>query len=325
MIETKELTKVFGDITAVDHISLEIREGEIFGFLGPNGAGKTTLVSMLCTLLNPDSGSAAVMEHDVQEQAREIRKSAGIVFQDPSLDEKLTGRENLELSAVLYRVPKNVRNRRIDGILDAVGLKDRADSFVRAYSMGMRRRLEVARALIHRPRILFLDEPTLGLDPKAREWVWEHLKMLNQSEHITIVLATNYMEEAERLCDRVGIIDRGKMIALGTPDSLKAELKGDVITLQVKNPGGLVDEFRGVDFIKDVKLIDGKIVFIVENGESAIPGIVELAGGDRIESIELHRPTLNDVFLHYTGRDIRRGERMGAGKGQRMKRRRRRA
>jgi ABC-2 type transport system ATP-binding protein len=265
------------------------------------------------------------MEQDIQEHAREIRKSAGIVFQDPSLDEKLTGRENLEFSAALYRVPKNVRNRRIDGILDAIGLKDRADSFVRAYSMGMRRRLEVARALIHRPRILFLDEPTLGLDPKAREWVWEHLLALNKNEGTTIILATNYMEEAERLCDRVGIIDRGKMIALGTPDSLKAELKGDVITLQVKNPGGLVDEFRGVDFIKDVKLIDGKIVFIVENGESAIPGIVELAGGDRIESIELHRPTLNDVFLHYTGRDIRRGERMGAGKGQRMKRRRRRA
>ncbi|MEE8403296.1 MAG: ATP-binding cassette domain-containing protein [Candidatus Hydrothermarchaeaceae archaeon] len=322
MIKIKELTKVFGDLTAVDRVSLEINEGEIFGFLGPNGAGKTTLISMLCTLLNPDSGSAVVMGYDVKEQARDIRKSIGIVFQDPSLDGKLTGRENLEISAILYRVPKNVRKERIDEVLDVVGLKDRADSFVRTYSMGMRRRLEIARPLIHNPRILFLDEPTLGLDPLAREWVWEHLKTLNQRGHTTIVLATNYMEEAERLCDRVGIVDRGRMITIGSPKELKEGLKGDVIILKVKNPEGFVDKFQGVDFIKDVKILDEKIVFIVENGENAIPGIVGLAGGEKVESIELHRPTLNDVFLHYTGKEIGGEGRKDNKKAPQMRRRR---
>lgn len=322
MIKIKELTKVFGDLVAVDHVNLEVHEGEIFGFLGPNGAGKTTLISIFCTLLNPSLGSVVVMGYDVQEQAREIRKSIGIVFQDPSLDEKLTGRENLEISATLYRVPKNVRRGRIDEVLDIVGLKDRADSFVRTYSMGMKRRLEVVRPLIHHPKILFLDEPTLGLDPRAREWVWEHLKALNQREGTTIVLATNYMEEAERLCDRVGIIDRGRMITIGTPKRLKDGLKGDVIILKVKNPEGLVDKFQGVDFVKDVKILDERIVFIVENGENAIPRIVEIAGSDRVLSIELHRPTLNDVFLHYTGRDIQKEEKAEGRKGKKMKRRR---
>jgi ABC-2 type transport system ATP-binding protein len=280
---------------------------------------------MLCTLLSPDSGSAAVMGCDVQEQAKEIRKSIGIVFQDPSLDGKLTGRENLEISATLYGVPKNARKERIDEVLDIVGLKDRANSLVGTYSMGMRRRLEVARALIHRPGILFLDEPTLGLDPKAREWVWEHLLALNQNERTTIILATNYMEEAERLCNRVGIIDRGKMVATGTPKQLKDELKGDVITLKVENPEGIVDKFKASFIIKDVKLIDKRIVFIVENVESAIPRVVELAGVDKIKSIELHRPTLNDVFLHYTGRYIREEGKTGSERNgpKKMKRRRR--
>jgi ABC-2 type transport system ATP-binding protein len=305
MIELRELTKAFGDTKAVDGISLEIAGGEIFGFLGPNGAGKTTLLSMLCTLLGPDGGSASVMGHDVRKQAREIRKSIGIIFQDPSLDEKLTGRENLEISAALYKVPKNKRKEKINEILEVVGLKERADSLVRTYSIGTRRRLEIARALIHEPKILILDEPTLGLDPKAREGAWEHLLKLNKNEGTTTVLATNYMEEAERLCSRVGIVDGGKLIAVGTPDELKGALKGDVITLKVKNPGEIAGKFESIDFIKDVKIIKGKIFLIVEKGESAIPKIIELAGSDKVDSIELHRPTLNDVFLHHTGREIR--------------------
>jgi ABC-2 type transport system ATP-binding protein len=321
MIEIRELSKAFGDIKAVEGISLEIAGGEIFGFLGPNGAGKTTLLSMLCTLLRPDGGSAIVMGSDLQSKAGEIRKSIGIVFQDPSLDEKLTGRENLEISAALYKVPKNKRKKKINRMLDVVGLGDRADSLVRTYSMGMRRRLEIARALIHSPRLLILDEPTLGLDPKAREGVWEHFLELNQSEGTTIVLATNYMEEAERLCGRVGIVDRGKMIAIGTPGELKAELEGDVITLRVKRPEEAADKLKAADFIKDTKIIEKRIVFIVENGENAIPRIVETAGSDSIDSIELHRPTLNDVFLHHTGRDIRREGEGEKRRGPKMRRR----
>jgi ABC-2 type transport system ATP-binding protein len=262
------------------------------------------------------------MGSDLQSKAGEIRKSIGIVFQDPSLDEKLTGRENLEISAALYKVPKNKRKEKINEILGVVGLKERADSLVRTYSIGTRRRLEIARALIHEPKILILDEPTLGLDPKAREGAWEHLLKLNKNEGTTIVLATNYMEEAERLCSRVGIVDGGKMISLGTPGELKSELEGDIITLKVKRPEEVAEKFKDTDFIKNTKIIEKRIVFIVEAGESAIPRVVELLGGDIIDSIELHRPTLNDVFLHYTGRDIRKKGEEEKRQGQKMKRRR---
>jgi ABC-2 type transport system ATP-binding protein len=324
MIEIKEISKAFGGLKAVDAISLEIADGEIFGFLGPNGAGKTTLLSMLSTLTVPDSGSAEIMGLDVQSQAKEIRKSLGIVFQDPSLDEKLTGRENLEISAVLYGVPKEKRKEKIDELLGVVGLVERAGSLVRTYSMGMRRRLEIARALIHKPRLLFLDEPTLGLDPKAREGVWEHLLTLNQNEGTTIVLATNYMEEAERLCSRVGIIDGGKMIAMGTPSELKSTLEGDVVTLALPRPGEAIEAFKAADFIKDAKVVGGKIILIVESGERAIPRIIDMSP-ETVESIDFHRATLNDVFLYYTGRELRKEETPQKGKGMRkMKGRRRR-
>lgn len=323
MIETKELTKAFGDTTAVDHINLKIKEGEIFGFLGPNGAGKTTLLSMLSTLMVSDSGSAEIMGLDVQSQAKEIRKSIGIVFQDPSLDEKLTARENLEISAVLYRVPKEKRKEKIDELLGVVGLVERAGSLVRTYSMGMRRRLEIARALIHQPKLLFLDEPTLGLDPKAREGVWEHLLALNQNEGTTIVLATNYMEEAERLCSRVSIVDKGKMIRVGTPSELKSELERDVVTLALPRPGEAIEAFKGADFIKGAKVVGGKIILIVESGERTIPRIIDMSP-ETVESIDFHRATLNDVFLYYTGRELRKEETPQKGKGMRkMKGRRR--
>lgn len=309
MIEIRELKFAFGPIKAVEGVSLDIAKGEIFGFLGPNGAGKTTLLSVLCTLLAPDGGTAAVMGNDVVKQASEIRKSIGVVFQDKSLDEKLTGRENLEISAALYSVPKTRRKEKIDELLDGFGLADRANSPVRTYSMGMRRRLEIARALIHTPPVLFLDEPTLGLDPKAREWAWDHLLALNKKEGTTIVLATNYMEEAERLCTRVGVVDEGKVIALGTPEELKGGLEGDVVALASRGPKKeIADKFDGIDFIKDKKIIKEKIIFIVENPESAVPRIVEIAGPENVISIELHRPTLNDVFLHLTGKEIKKEE-----------------
>jgi ABC-2 type transport system ATP-binding protein len=315
MIEIKGLTKAFGGQTALDGITLDIEDGEIFGFLGPNGAGKTTLLSILCTLSSPDGGSAAVMGNDTAGQAGEIRRSIGAVFQDKSLDEKLTGRENLEISAALYSVPKNKRKEKIDELLSGTGLAERAGSLVNTYSMGMKRRLEIARALIHNPKILFLDEPTLGLDPKAREWVWERLLEINRNEGTTIVLATNYMEEAERLCGRVGIIDGGKMISMGTPGDLKSGLEGDVITLVVPRPAEAIEAFKGAEFIRDAKVVGGKIILIVESGERAIPRIIDMAPG-KVESIDFHRATLNDVFLHYTGKELRKEDAPARGKGK---------
>ena len=315
MIEIKEVVKAFGGQRALDGITLDIGEGEFFGFLGPNGAGKTTLLSILGTLSLPDGGTASIMGNDTSSQAGEIRRSIGVVFQDKSLDEKLTGRENLKISAALYSVPKNKRKEKIDELLDGIGLADRAGSLVGTYSMGMKRRLEIVRAFIHTPKILLLDEPTLGLDPKAREWVWERLITLNQKEGTTIVLATNYMEEADRLCGRVGIIDGGRMITTGTPGELKSTLKGDVVTLMVPRPGEAIEAFKGAEFIKDAKVVGGKIILIVKSGERAIPRIIDLSP-ETVESIDFHRATLNDVFLHYTGRELKKEEEPSKGKGR---------
>ena len=205
-ILTENLTKEFNGIVAVDKLNLEVEEGEIFGLLGPNGAGKTTTILMLCTILKPTSGSAKINGYDIVKQPNEVRKSIGIVFQDPSLDDRLTGRENLEMHAALYKVPKNIRRKRIEEVLELVELTDRADSLVKTYSGGMKRRLEIARGLIHYPKVLFLDEPTLGLDPQTREHIWRYIKELAKRENITIILTTHYMEEADFLCDRIAII-----------------------------------------------------------------------------------------------------------------------
>jgi len=271
IIETNGLTKNFGELVAVDKVSLKIREGEIFGLLGPNGAGKTTLISMLCTILAPSSGTAKVNGHNIIKQPSEVRKSIGIVFQDPSLDDRLTGRENLYIHARLYSVPSAQREKRIDEVLELVELRDRQNDLVRYYSGGMRRRLELARGLLHYPKVLFLDEPTLGLDPQTRKRVWEYIQQLAKREKITIVLTTHYMEEADLLCDRIAIIDYGKIISLGTPNQLKKFIGGDSIILSV------TEKDRGLarQVFPNAKEFDGNFALAVKNAEKDIGRILD--------------------------------------------------
>lgn len=303
MIETSELTKVFDGLTVVDHVSLKVKEGETLGLVGPNGAGKTTLISMLCTLLKPTSGTAAVNGYDVQKDPYEVRRSIGIVFQGQSLDDRLTGIENLQIQAVLYDMPRNTRKERINEVLDFVGLKDRGSAIVRTYSGGMRRRLEIARGLLHRPRILFLDEPTLGLDPQGREDIWRHIEEL---EDITIFLATNYMEEADRLCDRVGIINEGKLIVEGTPTALKHELKGDMIYIKAKNLDEIFSDLQSLDFVIDAKILGDRIALTIK--DRIDEKFIGFLNRHEFESIDFHRPSLNDVFLKYVGRGLQSSE-----------------
>jgi len=306
IIEVKNLSKIFNDeIRAVDNISFEIRKGEIFGFLGPNGAGKTTTINMLCTLIRPTSGGATVYGHDINKYPDEVRKCIGLVFQDTSLDDRLTARENLELHTRLYGVPKSERRKRIDEVLELVELSDRANSVVRTFSGGMQRRLEIARGLIHYPKVLFLDEPTLGLDPQTRKHVWDYILKLKKEYKITIMMTTHYMEEADELCDRVAIIDHGKIIAIGAPKKLKDSLGGDTIILDILD--GDVEKAKKV--FKKAKIFDSQILLSVKNAGREIKKVLEKAKKNRIEVIEanIRKPTLNDVFLHLTGREIREG------------------
>src|SRR5512143_2190076 len=231
-IETKQLTKAYGTLKAVDSLDISVEKGEILGLLGPNGAGKTTTVSMLCTILKPTSGTATVNGYDLVHEASKVRKSIGIVFQEPSVDDRLTGRENLFMHANLYSVPASEQRERIDQVLKLVELDDRADDLLRTYSGGMRRRLELGRGLIHYPKVLFLDEPTLGLDPQTRNHIWTYIRELKKTHDITIVLTTHYMDEADKLCDHIGIMDHGKIVALDTPGKLKETLQGDLITIK---------------------------------------------------------------------------------------------
>jgi len=309
-IETFDLTKRFGGMVAVDRLNLKIKYGEIFGLLGPNGAGKTTTISMLCTIVNPSSGTAKVHGYDILKEPHEVRKSIGIVFQDPSIDDRLTGRENLEFHAMLYGLPRKIRERRIIDVLRLVELEDRANSIMRTYSGGMRRRLEIARGLLHYPKVLFLDEPTLGLDPQTREHIWNYIEELSKRENITIVLTTHYMEEAEKLCDRVAIIDYGQIKVLNTPDSLKNSLEGDVIKIKTSNPRLLAAQLSEKILVLKSHETNDVLSICTRNGETVIPKIVELAqnAGVEIQSVVLQKPTLNDVFLHYTGREIRAAE-----------------
>jgi len=310
-IATEKLTKKFGDLIAVDRVDLEVEEGEIFGLLGPNGAGKTTLAKMLATLLLPTSGRAFVCGFDVRERPHEVRKAIGIVFQDPSIDEKLTGREHLELHARLYGMrDRAAREARIAELLELVGLSDRADSLVETYSGGMQRRLEIARGLLHRPRVLFLDEPTLGLDAQTRRMIWDYIKELNRREGITILLMTHYMEEAEYLCDRVAIIDRGRIIALDTPENLKRTAGMEVIEIRAGNPSELRSALSSIEGVRRAEEEDGAVRLWVAEGERMVPEIMRLAWerGIGVHSISLHKPSLEDVFLKLTGRTIREEE-----------------
>ncbi len=306
-IETFDLTKSYGKILALDRLNLKIEYGEVFGLLGPNGAGKTTAISMLCTIVAPTSGSALVNGFDIIRQSNKVRKSIGIVFQDPSIDDRLTGRENMKLHATLYDIPVSAAGKRINDLLELVGLSDRADSPMKTYSGGMRRRLELARGLLHNPKVLFLDEPTLGLDPQTRQLLWDHIEQLARQEKITVILTTHYMEEAERLCTRVGIIDFGRIKVVDTPSSLIGSLKGDVVTVVTGQPQEFVLKMKNLNIAYGVEATDSKVRLNLSEAEKMVPLIIETAAAENIEvkSVSIHKPTLNDVFLHYTGREIR--------------------
>ncbi len=309
-IETRDLTKKYGELTAVDRLNLTVDHGEVFGLLGPNGAGKTTIISMLCTIINPTSGHATVNGYDILKRAGKVRRSIGIVFQDPSIDDRLTGRENLQLHACLYDVPSELAKKRITEVLNLVGLEDRADYAMKTYSGGMRRRLELARGLLHQPNVLFLDEPTLGLDPQTREHLWEYIENLAKTTEITIILTTHYMEEADQLCQRVAIIDYGKIKVIDTPSNLKTTLKGDVITVTTAQPHKLAARFNELGLAPHLDVLTDSIRLTVPNAEKLIPKLIKIANeaGIEVSSVSIHHPTLNDVFLHYTGRDIRAEE-----------------
>ena len=309
-IETKGITKKFDEITAVNNVSISVKPGELFGLLGPNGAGKTTLISMLSTMIEPSGGTARVWDFDVEKEASLVRENIGMVFQDTTLDDRLTGRENLDLHGRLYGLDGKTRKKRIGEVLSLVELTERADAIVKTYSGGMMRRLEIARGLMHHPHVLFLDEPTLGLDPQTRNHIWEYIKTLNKEEGVTIVLTTHYMEEADHLCNRIAIIDHGEIVVLDTPEALKNMLGGDVITLELEKPENkprlcAIYKTNGCASIVSEKEKD--IFITVRDGEHQIPHVLALASdaGIPIRAVSLRKPTLDDVFIHFTGRAIR--------------------
>jgi len=300
-IEASGLTKKYGELLAVDGLNLTIPEGEIFGLLGPNGAGKTTTLSMLATLLKPTAGTAKVNGFDIISDPDKVRRSIGIVFQDPSSDDILTGRENLYLHALMFGVPKDDRSQRIDYVLKLVDLHDRENDIVKKYSGGMRRRLELARGLLHNPRVLFLDEPTLGLDPQTREHIWEYIENLVKSEKVTVIMTTHYMDEADRLCNRVAIIDHGHVAALDTPSALKSKVGGEIIRLRTRSPK--LENVNGLDYVISVDQSGSTLLLTVKDASAHLQEILSVVGA--VDSVEVRTPTLNDVFLHYTGREIR--------------------
>ena len=310
IITTNNLTKKYDKLKAVDNISFSVKKGEIFGFLGPNGAGKTTTIKMLTTLLNPTKGSAVVCGNDVVEERDEVRQNIGVVFQEPALDVQLTGRENLDFHARMYGLDRDKRKKRIDAVLRLVDLGDKKDVLVKNYSGGMKRRLEIARGLMHYPTVLFLDEPTLGLDAQTRRAIWNYIKKMNKDEGTTIFLTTHYMDEAEYLCDRVGIIDHGKILVIDSITSLRNSIGNDVVTLSCESLKKLRDRLSKESWVNNMKQYDSFLTLGVEKGEEKIPVIVDIARdlGIKIKSISVRKPTLDDVFLSFTGRNIRDNE-----------------
>ncbi len=309
VIEVRDLVKRYGEVEAVRGVTFSVREGEIFGFLGPNGAGKTTTIKMLCTLLEPTSGAATLAGFDVATQAGDVRRAIGVIFQEPSLDDRLTGRENLELHAVVYGVSRSERGARINEALAFVELADRADDIVRTFSGGMKRRLEIARGLVHRPRVLFLDEPTTGLDPQTRKRTWEVLKSLRDRHQLTLFLTTHYMDEAEH-CDRIAVIDHGQIVTVGSPDELKRHVGKDVVLVRTDEPETLERTLRERHGITPDRTDEG-LCFRVENGESFVVELIREAPV-RLSGIAVRRPTLDDVFLSLTGRQFRDASNEGA-------------
>jgi ABC-2 type transport system ATP-binding protein len=304
-IEVSSLEKSFGEVEAVRGVSFAVAAGEVFGFLGPNGAGKTTTINMLCTLVRPTGGSALVAGHDVVRERDEVRRHIGLVFQDPTLDGYLTAQQNLELHAELYGVDRALVPARMRQVLDMVGLWERKDTPVRTFSGGMRRRLEIARGFLHSPRVLFLDEPTIGLDPQTRSSIWRYIRQLKEAEEITIFMTTHYMDEAE-FCDRIAIMDRGEIVALDTPEALKARVGADRVRIQTEDDEAAIAALRA-HFGLDAQVTEGAVTFFVERGEDFVPRLfAEL--GVPIKSVNVSRPTLDDVFMSYTGTTIRDAE-----------------
>jgi ABC-2 type transport system ATP-binding protein len=305
IIKVENLTKRFDGITAVNDISFEVEEGTIFGFLGPNGAGKTTTISILCTLLSPTSGKASIAGHDCMKEPAEVRRAIGIVFQDTTLDKDLTAYENLIFHAYLYNVPKDEMKERVENSLKFVDLYERRDDLVKKFSGGMKRRLEVARGLIHKPRVLFLDEPTLGLDPQSRTNLWEFITKLPEKHNVTVFMTTHYMEEAE-VCDRIAIIDKGKIIAMGSPEELKRTIGGDVVYMRTTDNVNVKEEIERLLKLS-VTEKDGELYMTCDMGDTCIPEMMRKIG-EKVISVRLQRPTLNDVFLKLTGKAIREEE-----------------
>lgn len=302
VIEVSNLCRSFGRMEAVRDVSFQVGEGEIFGFLGPNGAGKTTTINILCTLLLPTAGQAAVNGFDVRTQTDEVRRSIGLVFQEPTLDDYLNAEQNLRFHAYAYGVAATEREERIHSLMTMVELWDRRKDQIQTYSGGMKRRLEIARGLIHQPKVLFLDEPTIGLDPQTRRNIWDHIKRLQQETGLTIFMTTHYMEEAEN-CDRIAIIDHGKIVALDTPARLKDTVGGDLVTITTPDNDAAVESIRE-RFGIEAAVQDGKVVFSVLHGEKFLPEFVRKFQGSLL-SVGIRRPTLDDVFLKHTGREIR--------------------
>jgi ABC-2 type transport system ATP-binding protein len=304
-ITVRGLVKRYGEIEAVGGVDFEVRRGETFGFLGPNGAGKTTTINMLCTLARPTAGSATVAGYDVATQRDDVRRNIGLVFQDTTLDGYLSAERNLRFHAELYGVPRAVLGDRMRQVLEMVGLWDRRRSRVQTYSGGMMRRLEIARGLLHAPRVLFLDEPTIGLDPQTRVSIWTYIADLRRREDTTIFLTTHYMDEAEH-CDRIAIIDNGKIVALDTPEALKASVGRDRVQIQTADDPAAISALRD-RFDVEAAMHEGAVTFSVAGGEEFVPRLfAEL--GVPIRSVSVARPTLDDVFMSYTGKTIRDAE-----------------
>ena len=302
VIHVRDLVKRYGEIEAVRGIDLDVAPGEIFGFLGPNGAGKSTTISILCTLVKLTSGTAQVAGFDVMSDPGTVRSRIGLVFQDPSLDAQLTGRENLEFHAFLYGLNPSLRQERIDTALKTVELTERAGSPVMTYSGGMKRRLEIARGILHYPQVLFLDEPTLGLDPQTRKRIWDYIHKLRKSEGITIFMTTHYMDEAE-FCDRIAIIDAGRIVALGTPSELKSKVGGDVVTIASADSAAAAQQIRDA-FELEPAVSDGTVRVEVPDAAAFMPQLFSTLTVP-VTSVSSRRPSLDDAFLKLTGHEIR--------------------
>ncbi len=307
-VSVADLRKSYGDFEAVRGVSFEVAPGETFGFLGPNGAGKSTTISMLCTLIKPSGGHARVDGFDVVSERMEVRRRIGLVFQDTTLDDYLTAEENLRFHAELYGVARPVVAERLRRVMEMVGLWERRASIVRTFSGGMKRRLEIGRGLLHSPRVLFLDEPTVGLDPQTRVSIWEYIRELKTRETITIFLTTHYMDEAEN-CDRIAIIDNGEIVRIDTPEALKASVGQDRVELHTADNAAAIAALAA-HFGLTATMSEGAVTFHVPGGEQFVPRLfAEL--GIPIQSIRVSRPTLDDVFMSYTGRTIRDAESSG--------------